>query len=230
LWGGERNRWGACIEPTGLPKAISFEPTGLPKAIGVRSCQAYTRVSYYLPCLVLVDPHLVLCLPPVSCAAVFRRLRLLCACPSTCACSLSLSLSHQALVEGSSACNCGILPGDCLMEANGQNVYCKGIEQATKVCSLGHCALSKGFAHAASDLAFLSAESCVHANVHLPAGMSTETQPHYRNTTHPPTHLLTHPPIHTNTHMRAFISAADYCFITCLHELARLFWARRAQL
>jgi hypothetical protein len=37
------------------------------------------------------------------------------------------------LVEGSSACNCGILPGDCLMEVNGKNVYCKGIELATKV-------------------------------------------------------------------------------------------------
>ena len=39
----------------------------------------------------------------------------------------------KALVEGSSACNSGILPGDCLMEVNGKNVYCKGIELATKV-------------------------------------------------------------------------------------------------
>ena len=38
----------------------------------------------------------------------------------------------QALVEGSSACNAGIQPGDCLMEVNGKSVYCKGIEAATK--------------------------------------------------------------------------------------------------
>ena len=35
-------------------------------------------------------------------------------------------------MEGSSACNAGIQPGDCLMEVNGKSVYCKGIEAATK--------------------------------------------------------------------------------------------------
>ena len=41
-------------------------------------------------------------------------------------------------MEGSSACNSGILPGDCLVEVNGKNVYCKGIELATKVHLLMH--------------------------------------------------------------------------------------------
>jgi len=46
---------------------------------------------------------------------------------------MSPCVVRQALVEGSSACNSGIVPGDCLMEVNGKNVYCKGIEMATKV-------------------------------------------------------------------------------------------------
>lgn len=49
----------------------------------------------------------------------------------------------QALVEGSSACNCGIVPGDCLMEVNGKNVYCKGIQNATKV-DMCVCVYSSG--------------------------------------------------------------------------------------
>ena len=73
------------------------------------------------------------------------------------------------------------------MEANGKNVYCKGIEQATKVCSLGHRALSQGFGHAANELEFLSAESCVHAHVHLPTGMDTEHNPPTYSP-HPPTY------------------------------------------
>jgi hypothetical protein len=47
-------------------------------------------------------------------------------------------LFAKALVEGSSACNSGILPGDCLVEVNGKNVYCKGIELATKVHPVMH--------------------------------------------------------------------------------------------
>ena len=42
------------------------------------------------------------------------------------------SLFVKALVEGSSAVNSGIQPGDCLMEVDGKSVYCKGIESATK--------------------------------------------------------------------------------------------------
>eukprot|EP00960_Hanusia_phi_P051238 760670-Hanusia_phi.AAC.2 len=42
------------------------------------------------------------------------------------------SLFVKALVQGSSAVNSGIQPGDCLMEVDGKNVYCKGIEPATK--------------------------------------------------------------------------------------------------
>ena len=55
---------------------------------------------------------------------------------------IALRVVRQALVEGSAACNSGIVPGDCLMEVNGKNVYCKGIELATKVHTentCGHC-------------------------------------------------------------------------------------------
>eukprot|EP00961_Rhodomonas_salina_P255098 3447596-Rhodomonas_salina.1 len=43
------------------------------------------------------------------------------------------SLFVKSLVEGSGACNSGIMPGDCLMEVDGRNVYCKGTEVATKL-------------------------------------------------------------------------------------------------